>query len=240
MDKLLKLKFLILIGFISSCIEIYAQNREHDIKIDTTYFLLGTLSDYMGRFQYVNRDSQIDRYYPYEKPLMVYVDSLIIQKFKVKITVDKNLNTFSKDAAATLNSFYDENWLFIDTLFNNSEEIHSFLTGKYYRYGEKLNDTIFKIQLANSPSHKICNILLNKIKCSNINFKYLANTPAQFIYYFRATDDLKLYFSAINKQKEMLDNSFYESIKLIIGKEEVKKMQIDREKENLEIIKTLK
>lgn len=49
-------------------------------ELDPDTFLLGTFSDYMGRFRYVDRESQIDRYYPYEKPLAHFVEKFILDQ----------------------------------------------------------------------------------------------------------------------------------------------------------------
>jgi len=102
-----------------------------------------------------------------------------------------------------------------------------------------MSDSIFKIQLANSPNHKICDKLLRRAGCTNINFQYLKNVPSQYIYYFKPTTQLKSCFEKIAKQKEKLDMSFDELMKSTFGVDEFNKMKIAREKEKLEIIKTL-
>ena len=56
------------------------------VSIDPVYFVLGTLSDYMGRFYAVKREKQVDRYYPFEKPLVNYLSLYI--KTELNITVE--------------------------------------------------------------------------------------------------------------------------------------------------------
>jgi hypothetical protein len=56
------------------------------VSLDPLYFVLGTLSDYMGRFEYVEREKQIDRYYPYEMPVVDFLTKYI--KTELNIDVD--------------------------------------------------------------------------------------------------------------------------------------------------------
>lgn len=187
------------------------------IEFNPLCFILGTLSDYLGRSNNVNKPDQIDRYYQYEKPLMGFLDSLIFEDFNVKVSSNDRNETFSKYIADKINSFYGKDKLLNPDLFRYRDQIHSFLTGRYYRYGRQVNDTLFIIQLANSPNHEICNILLNKSNCSNIYFQYLKNIPAQFIYFFTPSKELRSQFESISKQKEILDSSYYETIRQIMN-----------------------
>ncbi len=117
----------------------------------------------MGRFTYVDKKNQVDRYYYYEKPLVRYLDSIIKADLKINVT-EKYLNmkyeTFSKELSSIINSYY-ENGLLIDTLIRTPEEICSFLAGRYYRYGKQMNDSIFRITLHNTPDHNIVIFFLN-------------------------------------------------------------------------------
>jgi len=190
------------------------------IKLDPVYFILGTLSDYMGRFTYVDKESQIDSYYPYEKPLMEFLESIITNDLNLKVsTIPGNLvevslyETFSPELSLVLNSFFNKTYLITDSLKNKPEFIYSYLTGRYYRYGEKINDSIYKIQLANSADHKVCDSLLRRGGCTKIHFKYLRNIPAQFIYYFIPTSGLKNYLNYIEIEKVKLQDSFNEYLK---------------------------
>jgi hypothetical protein len=168
------------------------------VELDPKYFILGSLSDYMGRFEYVNKKYQIDRYYSYEKPLMEFLEAIIKNDLNLNVTtIPDNLHeadlyeTFSPELSLVLNSYFNRTYLITDSLKNKPEFNYSYLTGKYYRYGEKINDSIYKIQLANSADHKACDLLLRRIGCPRIHFKYLKNIPAQFIYYFIPTTELK-------------------------------------------------
>lgn len=219
------------------------------ISLNTTFFILGTLSDYMGRFYYVTKKDEVDRYYLYEKPLMDYLDQMIQKEFKIKITTFLNPNpnrttpeTYSHDLSMILNSYYGKDELLIDSLFKNPNEIDSFLTGKYYRYGKRINDSIYVIQQANSPNHKICDVLLRRIGCTKIHYKYLNNIPAQYIYYFIPTLELRRYFDSVSKQKVQLVDSYYTSLRetLKFGTDDFKKFIKADKKINPEILELFK
>lgn len=215
-------------------------NTKQTVSIDPVYFVLGTLSDYMGRFSYVKREKQIDRYYPSEKQMVKYLTLYI--KNELNITVDtifeksNHSEMYSDELSKKLNGFYGEKDELLSTKFESKKQFYSFLTGAYYRYGEKLDSSIYKIQLTNSPNHHICFELLKKIGCENVLYEYLKNIPAQFIYYFEPTDELKKYFDSIEFEKEILKKSFYneieEMLKGTITKEDMEKgFQESRNKE---------
>jgi hypothetical protein len=185
------------------------------VKLDPFYFTLGTLWDYIGRFTYVNKNSQVDRYYSYEKPLIYYLNSMIKKELNIDITIipddEKNVaryETFSPELSTKINTFFKENHLIIDSLKNLPQLNYSYLAGRYYRYGKKINDSIYAIQIANSSDHTICDSLLRRIGCTKIHFKYLKNIPAHFIYYFIPTNELERYFNYLFKEKQELDDSY--------------------------------
>ena len=218
-------------------------NTKQTVSIDPVYFVLGTLSDYMGRFSYVKREKQVDRYYPFEKPMVNYLTLYI--KTELNITVDtifeksNHCEMYSDELSKKLNSFYGEKDELLSNRFETKNQFYSFLAGAYYRYGEKLDSSIYKIQLTNSPNYNICYELLKKSGCENVLYEYLKNIPAQFIYYFEPTDELKKYFDSIEFEKEILKKSFYndiaEMMKGAITKEDMEKSF--QESKNKEIAK---
>lgn len=181
------------------------------LKYEQIYFILGTLSDYMGRFQYVARVKQVDRYYPSEKPLVNYLTAYI--KTELNIQVDtifeksNNCKMYSKQLSEKLNSYYGNQDELINNKFETNEQICSFLAGVYYRYGEKLDTSIYKIQLSNSPKHQNCYDFLKRIGCKKIFYKYLNNIPAQYILYFEPTDEFKNYLNLIESDRLILQQS---------------------------------
>ena len=201
------------------------------VRINSTFFLLGTLNDYISH-KYVTKQNQFDRYYDYEKPLMKYIDSVAKKDFKLTLLEEKNC-FISEELSNKMNSYYLGNAL-DDKQFNSNEKKLSFLLGVYYRNGEKINDNIYKIQLANSPKYNNVYKFINELNCQKIFFKRLDNIPTIYQIYFQPTEIMKKYFAAIEMEKEKLFNSKIESFKSMkITKEEYKQ---EMEKENLELI----
>lgn len=174
------------------------------VNINSTFLLLGTLNDYINH-KYVTKQNQFDRYYDYEKPLMAYVDSVAKKDFKVVFSVEKNC-FISEKLTKKMDSLYVGNRI-NDSLFTNIEKKLSFILGVYLRNGEKINDDIYKIQLASAPKHQNVYELLKQLYCRNIYYKRLDNYPKQYILYFQATDLMKKYLATIATQKEQLLDS---------------------------------
>lgn len=216
-----------------------------DTIFDPIYFVLGTLSDYNGRFQYVERENQVDRYYPYEKPLVYYLTEYIYTELNIVVdTIFEKSNhceMFSDKLSKELNSFYGEKDELLCSKFETEKQIYSFIAGVYYRYGDKLDSSIYKIQLVNSPKHRNCYDFLKQIGCENIFYQYLRNIPTQFILYFEPTNELKRYLESIEFERAILKNSFNQIIENIIEqaqKKERKKLYKDmQERRNSEIEK---
>lgn len=186
------------------------------MSFEPMYFVLGTLSDYMGRFQYIDRNKQVDKYYPYEKPLVDRLTKYINSELNIVVDTvfrkSKHSEMFSDELSKTLNSFYGEKDELINNKFETNKQIYSFLAGVYYRYGEKLDTNVYKVQLANSPKHQNCYEFLKRIGCTNIFYKYLRNIPAQFILYFEPTEELKKYLYLIESDRVILRESFFAQI----------------------------
>lgn len=122
----MKKKFLLLIFFILSISNnIFSQKQENKInelriasennkdsiaiKIDNSFFLLGTLNDYMGR-KWVAKGEVFDRYYPFEKPVMKFVDSIVNKEYKISL-IQKDNCFNSVEMSKKMNSYYNENEL---------------------------------------------------------------------------------------------------------------------------------
>ncbi len=201
------------------------------VNTDNTFFLLGTLNDYMGR-EWVSKGEVFDRYYQYEKPLMKFVDSIVKKEFKV-VLIEKDNCFISNEMAKKMNSFYSENDL-IDSLFTTREKKISFLLGAYYRYGEKVNDNIYKIQIANSHKHTEIQQILVSLGCKNIFYKRMQNIPIQNIIYFESNDLIKAYLKTIELEKEKLFDSLFLSLRATkLSKEEYLK---EKNKRNQKIV----
>jgi hypothetical protein len=106
------------------------------------------------------------------------------------------------------------------------------------RNGEKINDDIYKIQLANSPKHQNVYEILKRLYCRNIFYKRLDNYPKQYILYFQATDVMKKYLATIVSLNEKIWDS---KINAMRSSEEIKRRYKEiRAKENLKIIELFK
>jgi hypothetical protein len=237
--------FLILTGLILTS-SIHGQIKK---PIDPTYFILGTLSDYNGRFWSIKKTNQVDRYNSYEKPLIDDINALSRKKLKIIVgtTVDYSsptleFETFSKDLSSKLNSFYSKNKLLNESLLKDSVQIYSFLLGRYYRYGSKLNEKIYVLRFPNFPNHVICNNLLKRIGCK-VYFKHIEKMPSQYIYYFIPTQELKRYIDTITEQKARLEdsyNTYYKSLWGMTNDEYIKNTKGLLEKEFSEILTNFK
>jgi hypothetical protein len=202
------------------------------VSIHSTYFLLGTLNDYINH-QYASKKNQFDRYYEFEKPLMKYVDSIAKKDFNITLLEQKNA-FFSEELSNKMNAFYTGTTLDAQQ-FNSSKIKLSFLLGVYYRYGEKINEQIYKIQLVNSPKHKAVCAFLTELNCPKIFFKRLDNIPTIYQIYFQPTAIMKKYFATIESEKEKLFNSQLDSFSSMnISKADYKK---EMERESLGVIK---
>ncbi|SFB95985.1 hypothetical protein SAMN04489722_101353 [Algibacter lectus] len=174
------------------------------LEINQTFFLLGTLSDYMGRFSYVEEKNQFDRYYVFEKPLIRCIDSIAKKYFNTNI-IEKDNKLYSEKLSRLMNTFYDDNNLIYSRFKNNNDKV-SFILGVYYRNGMHIKDDIYKIQLANSPKHKNCYDFLKELGCESVFFKRLNNIPTQYKIYFKATDAIKAYIQKIETEHSKLFN----------------------------------
>jgi hypothetical protein len=139
---------------------------------------------------------------------------------------------YSDKFSKTLNSFYGVNDKLLNEMFETINQKYSFLAGVYYRYGDKLDTSIYKIQLANSPKHQNCYEFLKQVGCENIFYQYLRNIPAQFILYFEPTDELKKYLEYIESERIILEKSYHNQIY------DMMEGSISRKKLNKDIRKT--
>lgn len=212
-------KFIIFILFFSISVnQITAQNIKKDeaelanyrVHIFPDAFLVGTFSDYLGRFYFIEKETQIDRYNPKEKSIAKYISFFISNNYKIKnelITKNDNyLELYIPNLAKRLHtSFYQENGYVAENKFVTEEEKLSFLLGVYYRNGEQLKDNIYQINLINSPKQKIIYSLLKELGCEKIIFDSEQNQlPQTFNFYFVATPKMIKYFDYLKQEKAQL------------------------------------
>ncbi len=215
----------------------FSQSRTD--SINHTYFILGTLSDYNGRNFYSSIVDRVDCYYAFEKPLVNYIDSLLIAD-NIKHTrimnrggicinsktLTKELNSlynFRDDSTEinTKNNVWEKEYrgYLKDDIFNDSTKMYSFLLGAYLRYGKTL-DTTSKIQMSNSiTKSQACLKLLEAIGCSDLTVKILPHIPAQHIINFKPTeklDSLIKYFEPLIQKQNSSWNLYR---KQLLGKD---------------------
>jgi hypothetical protein len=245
-----RMKIFMVVSFFSMCLLLQAQNGYYQNRYDnpqkpavpqlnTLYFVLGTLSDYMGRTTYIDKEYQVDSYYYYEEPLVRYLDSLIMAELMIDVSetfINGRYETYSEELSEIINSYYRDGMIY-SRLLETTCDVCSFLTGKYYRYGEQLNDSVFKIQVPNSPNQSLVDSLLRRMDCTDIYFTHLKTLPAQFIYYFVPTEELKACFLHLSFPKKELENEYKIAVMKILGPgrnyNEMLKIKNDRDLEKV-------
>lgn len=181
-------------------------NKKYELEKD--YFLLGTLSDYMGRYKDPLVIDVVDSYYINEKSLLIYNYNIFKSEFS-DLKLD-TINRTLKSIALTekMNTFfhwnYDENFtnensdsLFIGTInldkFKTEEQKISFAVGVYTRYGQK-NDSTYCINIANSNTLFDSSLkILSDLNCKNIKSEIYKAIPTSCIIYFQPSEELKKY-----------------------------------------------
>jgi hypothetical protein len=164
------MKKLLLFTFLVTAIGFSQQKKEMDSK----YYLLGTLSDYIGRNQFSNDKDVIESYAAYEKPLVkkimeLYKNNSIIVDTLNSNTNQERYNLSSKSINKSINSFYNfdkysltyphKDTIFKgklkDSIFQKDSEKMSFLLGCLSRFSSELvplKSNEFCLQYSNSIS----------------------------------------------------------------------------------------
>ena len=199
-------------------------SQKSDLKMDPNYFLLGTFSDYIGRSQFSAQKDAIERYFPQEKALVNYLNSMLKEN-NIEFKIDsirngkENYITQLKDLKLNvkLNSFYnfdsfDLTYPKRDTIFKgklkkdiffNDTQKYSFIAGVYSRYGEEQKGNLYGIRMHNSVN-KISVILkvLEDLDASEINYEIIKNIPTNHLVYFKPNDELKKYLDEVASIKD--------------------------------------
>lgn len=89
-------------------------DKKEKISIDNDYFLIGTLSDYMGREKYKNVSERVDKYSQSERQLCLAIDSIFKNSFPDlefssstnKISKKDEFELHSKLLAEKIETFY--------------------------------------------------------------------------------------------------------------------------------------
>ena len=99
------MKRLIFISLLFMAVAI-TNGQSPTVKMDYNYFLLGTLSDYMGRELYKNNENRVDLYYKQDQSLMFFLDSVFRDKYPDLKLTNNRIELQSKSLAQKMNDFY--------------------------------------------------------------------------------------------------------------------------------------
>lgn len=218
---------------------VFAKGQDSS-QIDFNSFLIGTLSDYMGRATYKEVSDRVDTYFPYEKCLANYMDSIFTDSIPdLELRLNENRpEIYSKTLSDLINKYYEYEpsgpmTMEHDTiyrgklkseLFLKDKEILSFIAGTYVRFGEP-NDSTTCIRIHNSYSKaKICVEYLKKMNCKNVKYEIMEGyIPTSHIVYFDPTPELSSYLEKIMKLRKQLNTAWEKQIKEMIGEDNYKK-----------------
>ncbi len=108
------MKRIYLMFFLLSIIQL-SNGQNSILKIDHDYFLVGTLSDYMGREKYKKIEKRVDVYYQSEKKMCLLIDSifrptypdLVFSAEKNETTLKDEFELYSESLARNIEKFYN-------------------------------------------------------------------------------------------------------------------------------------
>jgi hypothetical protein len=82
---------------------LFSYEKEEKTSIDNDYFLIGTLSDNMGRQKFKKVEERVDQYFPSEKQICLTIDSIFNNKYS-DLEFSSSLNESSKKEIYELHS----------------------------------------------------------------------------------------------------------------------------------------
>jgi len=191
-------------------------------KLDKTYYLLGTLGDYMGRQLCIlntNSWDYIMSLHQRDSAQIKRIEEVTMLKFIKGEKKENHLNNhefyqlFSSNTARKINSFYvfkkdgkclDEKRVTTFPIYRGNlkcskilkaskEQQYSFIAGLFLTHGKK-NDDVYKIILYNSPCRYECTIkILKVLNSKNVSYRRTEGTvPIGYIIEFEPSEELKL------------------------------------------------
>ena len=206
-------------------------------KVEREYFILGTLSDYMGRYLDPRDKNVVDRYDALEFPLIDAIDSVLKKdytnsSYKVDKYSDSGVNVRSAKILSDtlfkkLNSYYvfhesgsytsdgdpelDNRPILMgalkENIFSDDAEKFAFLAGAYVRFGFR-KDTCYEILIANSLSKaRVCYEVLKYFKCKPFYTTIQGNIPTPHMVYFHPTKEMEEYLNRFMYLRRRLEKS---------------------------------
>ena len=213
----------------------YSQDRQ--LKLDKESFLLGTLSDYMGRIVISNQNDKID---VYDNPMAETITSLFKAEYadyRTEVNEDpryhfKTTTIYSEKLSKKINLNYTfekfalthpkKDTVFYgklkENLFQTELQKISFIVGLYSQSGVE-NETRYCIRLSNS-ARKFAEAekALKELKCKNVEVEIKKNIPTQFILYFEPSATLKKYLKEYRFLRKDMQKEADKRFKLLTTK----------------------
>ena len=194
-------------------------------------FILGTLSDYMGREIVPGMKGTLDRYDQTEGPLVDALDSIIKKTYPgITYRVDRryisseeatNYQINSDSLEKLFNHYYNFQQSGIYTspdsqpilvgrlkqnIFQDKNDKLAFLAGVYVRFG-RADDTAFYIGIANSQSKaELCFELFKELNCKPTDRIMYGNIPVGHLVYFHPNAEVKAYLLHYQWLRDKLAN----------------------------------
>jgi hypothetical protein len=196
--------------FLFGLIAIVSFNQRDDLVLDGESFLLGTVSDYMGREVFTNEKDKIEQYGFYEKSLVNKIYYLLIEKYNdlliKKFETSGDRVICSEKLAEKINSNY--NYYKSNITQNNDSVFYrklkpnilktelqkiSFVVGAYARFGSH-QDARYYIRFVSSMSHfDVCKKTLKELNCENIEVEITKTIPESQLIYFKPSKEVMKY-----------------------------------------------
>jgi hypothetical protein len=212
MHYMMKKIIALLFGLYISCFS-YSQSY----KSDSTYFILGTLEDYIGR-TYVSDSAQLDHYWGLDGEVVYIIDSILRKMHYEPISDTVKPSIRCIEIAREVNSFYSNGRL-KDSIFSNDNERYLFLAGAYFRHGHR-TDSLYLIRMSNSVSKwNLCFKTIKDIGCDSVSVKHVSGIPGSSTVYFKPTKALLMYFDAVEPLRLTVRNYVNDYMKKKLGKE---------------------
>ena len=207
--------------------------QESKLNIDSEYFLLGTLTDYLGRLDHPKFQERVDYYYKYEKAVSDEIYAIFNSQFELKYEITKDSNRYeiySGQLSSLIDNYYNfkpsgsmtmqhdtiYRGILRSDIFDTELKKLSFLAGVFARFGE-VSDTTYSIKIANSMSKvKICETLLKELDCSEVNYEILRDyIPSGHNLYFKPSEKVDEYLTEyyyLRKQIKLEADRLFEAI----------------------------
>jgi hypothetical protein len=206
------------------------------------FFILGTLSDYMGRWIEPSSVDRLEKFDRLEEPLAETIDVLLkkqytgmvyrFEKYRDKEGKPLSFYFHSDTLSRRFNAYYNfkadgsssggqsrMNGRLKENIFKDDKDKLAFLAGVFVRFSQK-NDTAYSMNIANSISKaQVCYTLLEELGCKPYYRIARDYIPVGHWLYFHPTPEVKAYLQTVMPIRDELDQVKMAWIKGIVRKE---------------------